>query len=126
MRRVFASRYFKYVVYGMGLLFVSLFLPGAHDEAFFQMVLGVLIANLIFSIWILPLPLYASIPIGLVMPNVSIVAGYKANMLFAGGSPPASALLFWFFSCVFSVLSWEGVIALIRLVSQHPRGTGDG
>jgi hypothetical protein len=116
MRKVFASRTFKYVVYCLGLLFVCLFVPGAHDEAFFQVLLGVLIGNLIFSIWILPWPLYASIPTGLFVPNVAIFAAFRADMLFVGGSPPASALLFWFFASVFSILTWEGAVALVRLV----------
>jgi len=122
MGKIFASKPFKYALYCLCLLFACLCWPGAHDPVDVKLLVGVLIGNLIFTIWILPLPLLVKIPIGLVVPNLAIVGAFEVEMLLIDRFTLITAVLFYLLSCVFSIVLWEGVMALVRSIRfrQHP------
>jgi hypothetical protein len=123
----------KYLIYvlglpAMGFMCMYILRPlthGAHDGGFLGMVFGLIVGQVIFSIWLTNLRLYFSIPLGLLIAAVTIPISYWTimtireiyNPIRDGGyfrepDPQLENILAWIF---FVVLGLTSVILVAGL-----------
>ncbi len=80
---------------------------GAHDGGFIGMMTGLLIGQMLFSLWLLEYKWYFSIPIGLLIATVAILLSYATNAFFGYSSDAVLQLMFFITYISTSILFFE-------------------
>ncbi len=106
------KKVFKYILYFAVIFLVIITMPGVHDSAFFKMMAGVVVVNVLFASWLLKFNIFLRIASGLVLPVLAAYTAYSVNIFFFSHIEGLilPSLVFFVLFVIISIPLWQLVI----------------